>query len=292
MKKFAFLTFTFLVALKISAQKIDWDKLNRLNPDKILLSGKKKPTKVLLLGTFHFGYPNLDAHKTDSANYIDVLSAQRQKELQQLADVILRFKPTRFYIEAWNPAFHDSLYKEYLADNYKAGRNENYQVGYRVAKQAGLKKVYPIDASNFISENYKIYPWLDSMLKVNNPVDSTRDKYWRKLYNELYTKSDSIEVSLTMLENFLLMAQPATLNRMHGDYLTTGFNTMGTNGPDELAMWWYSRNLRIFNNILKTQPAEEDRIVLLIGNGHMPILKHCFQSSPEFEIVELKALLK
>jgi hypothetical protein len=31
---------------------------------------------------------------------------------------------------------------------------------------------------------------------------------------------------------------------------------------------------------------------VLFGNGHMPILKQCFESSPEFQLVELKQLLK
>lgn len=275
-----------------NAQKIDWKKLEQLTPDKVLLAGERQPTKVLLLGTFHFGYPNLDGHKTDSAKFIDVLSPTRQKELEELAEVIMRFKPTRVYIENWNPSYHDSLYKEYMAGRYKLGRNEIFQVAYRVAKMAGLPKVYPVDASNFANENYKKYPRIDTMWKRPDPVDSMRDKYWNNKYSEFYEASDSIEVTLTMLENFLVMAQPATLQRMHGHYLTGGFNTKGNDGPDILPMWWYSRNLRIFNNILKTKPTAEDRIVVLFGNGHMPILKHCFQTSPEFEVVELKTLIK
>lgn len=280
------------IVTSVFAQKIDWQKLESLNPDKVLLNGERKPAKVLLLGTFHFGYPNLDAHKTDSSKFIDVLSAQRQKEIQQLADVIMEFKPTRFYIEGWNQAFQDSLFNEYIAGRYKLGRNENYQLGYRVAKQAGLKKVYAVDASNFASENFKRYSWIDSMWNLNNMVDSVRDKYWSKKFSQLYTTSDSIETTLTMLENFLLMAQPATLKRMHGAYLSGGFSTTEDNGPDMLAMWWYSRNLRIFNKILQTKPTAEDRIVVLFGNGHAPILKQCFESSPEFELIDLKSLLK
>lgn len=290
-KQILFLFFIYL-GLSVSAQKVNWKKLEQLKPDQILLSGERQPTKVLLLGTFHFGYPNLDSHKTDSSKYIDVLSPTRQKELQELAEVIKKFKPTRIYIEAWNPSYHDSLYKEYLAGRYKLGRNEIYQVAYRVAGQSGLPKVYSVDASSFARENYKKYPLIDSMWKYPNPVDSTRDKYWNAMYSRMYTTSDSIETTLTMLENFLLMAEPATLFRMHGHYLSGGFNTKGNDGPDILPMWWYSRNLRIFNNILKTRPTAEDRIVVLFGNGHMPILKHCFQSSPEFEVVELKSLVK
>ena len=291
MKKIIVFPLLFVVAISV-AQKVNWDKLNSLQPDKLLMDGNRKPTKVLLLGTFHFGYPNLDAHKTDSSRFIDVLSAQRQKEIQELANVISRFKPTRFYIEGWNQAFQDSLYKEYVAGRYTLGRNENYQLGYRVAKQNGLEKVYAVDASNFLSENYKKYSWLDSMWRFNNPIDSVRDKYWSEQFSKMYTMSDSIETTLTMLENFLLMAQPASLKRMHGAYLTTGFGSVNNNGPDMLSMWWFSRNLRIFNKILQTRPSQEDRIVVLFGNGHAPILKQCFESSPEFELVELKSLLK
>ncbi len=291
MKKIIVLPLLFVFSI-VYSQKVNWKKLKSLDPDKVLMDGARKPTKVLLLGTFHFGYPNLDGHKTDSSNFIDVLSDERQKEIQELADVINRFKPNRFYIESWNQPFHDSLYKAYVAGRYTLGRNENYQLGYRVAKQNGLEKVYAVDASNFLADNYKKYGWLDSMWRYNNPVDSLRDKYWAEQFSKMYTISDSIETTLTMLENFLLMAQPATLKRMHGAYLTTGFASVNNNGPDMLSMWWYNRNLRIFNKVLQTKPTEEDRIVVLFGNGHVPLLKHCFETSPEFELVELKSLLK
>lgn len=274
------------------AQKVNWKKLDSLKSDKILLSGGRQPTKVLLLGTFHFAYPQADGHKVDSANFIDVLSAQRQKEIQELTDVIAKFKPTRIYVESSRHGFHDSLYAEYVKGTYKPGRNEIYQIGYRVAKQMNHPDIHTVDAGSFAGDNYKKYRWIDSMWSTKDFVDTTRDNYWQGMYKRLYTTGDSVETKLTMLESFLLMAEPHNLARMHGHYLAAGFNTKTDDGPDILSMWWYSRNLRIFNNILKTQPASEDRIVVLFGNGHMPILKHCFQSSPEFEVVELKSLLK
>ncbi|HEX8315858.1 MAG TPA: DUF5694 domain-containing protein [Flavisolibacter sp.] len=287
------LPFVFcLVVFCANAQKVDWEKLASLQSDNVLLSGERHPAKVLLLGTFHFAYPQADGHKTDPKKFIDVLSNQRQKEMQELADVIKRFQPTRIYIESSKQRYHDSLYSEYQKGKYKLGSNEVYQVAYRVAGQMNLPRVYTADAGAFTNDNYRRYPWIDSMWKNKGYSDTLRDQYWNKMYERLYNAGDSIETTLTMLENFLLMAEPSTLNRMHGHYLAGGFNTKGNTGPDLLAMWWYSRNLRIFNNILNTQPTSQDRIVVLFGNGHMPILKHCFQSSPEFEVVELKSLLK
>jgi hypothetical protein len=291
MKQLIFILLAILITKSNLAQNPDWKKIHALQPDRILQTPAVKPTKVLLVGSFHFDYPNLDGHKTDSANFIDVLSASRQKEIDELNDVLGRFKPTKIYIESSNERFHDSLYNQFVKGNYQAGRNEIYQVAYKLAKKLGHSKLYAVDAGSFLYEQSKHIPILDSLNNVNLPVNSRRDDYWNNQYKKMYDTADSIEVKLSMLENFLLMAQPATLQRMHGHYLSSGFNTKDNSGPDLLSMWWYNRNLRIFNNILQTKPSSDDRILVLFGNGHMPILQHCFYASPEFELVPLATLL-
>ncbi|MET0463676.1 MAG: DUF5694 domain-containing protein [Chitinophagaceae bacterium] len=274
------------------AQKIDWNKMKAMDPDMILQGGNRKPTEVLLLGTYHFDYPNLDAHITDSSLQVDILSDKKQREVKELVQVIERFKPTRIYIESRKQSFHDSLYNEYLQGRYTLGRDEIYQLAYRVGKDMKVNKVHAVDASSFLGENEKKYTWIDSMSNNMVPVDSVRDQYWNRMYSKFYTIGDTLEKKLTLLENFILMAEPQTLKRMQGNYFTGGFNTQGNEGPDFISMWWFSRNLRIFNNILKTKPKSEDRILVLFGNGHVSTLKHCFESSPEFKIVELKSLLR
>jgi hypothetical protein len=293
-----FITYLILFSLAVSGQQVDWKKIKAADPDKVLLDGTRQPVPVLLLGSFHFGYPNLDGHKTDSSKYIDVKSPVRQKELKELAEVIMRFKPTRIYVESSDAGWIDSLYEAYRKGSYSLGRNEIFQVGFRVAGLAGISKIYSVDTWPFSYEYEKKYPWIDSLWSHNTPVDSVRDKYWASQYSRWYNAGDSIELQMTMLENFLTMAEPGTLQRMHGHYMSSWFSTAeeptgsGQQGPDALSIWWYNRNLRIFNNILRTKPGPEDRIVVLFGNGHMPILKHCFYSSPEFRVVELKSLLK
>lgn len=292
MKYLTLLLTTLMIMLNasINAQKVDWAKLDSLDPDIILRSNDRPPVQVLLLGTYHFDYPNLDAHKTDTGLQVDILSEKKQKEVRELVDVIERFKPTRIYIESQRQSFHDSLYNEYLQGRYTLERNEIYQLGYRIGKEMNHPKLYAVDANSFVSENAKKYTWIDSLWKNQTLVDPARDKYWNNRYDQFYNISDTLEMSLSLLENFLLMAQPKVLKRMQGAYLTGGFNTLGTAGPDAISMWWYNRNLRIFNNILTTKPSPNDRILIIFGNGHIPILKHCFESSPEFEVVELRGL--
>lgn len=279
-----------MCAAKAFAQPVNWKKLEKANPDKILLDPAHPPTKALLVGSFHFGYPNRDAHRTDSSKMVDVLSPQRQKEIQQLADVIASFKPTRIYIESRNQHYYDSIYQAYRAGNYTLRRNEIDQLGFRIAKMLNHPTIYAVDAHGFSNEHWNKYPFLDSLYRDEILVDSIRDKHFDSVFSRFYDIGDSLEVQNTILESFLIMADPVVLRRMHGHYLTGGFNTTDNKGPDRLAFWWYTRNLRIFNNILKTKPGSEDRIMVLFGNGHIPILKHCFQASPEFEVVELKEL--
>lgn len=62
-------------------------------------------------------------------------------------------------------------------------------------------------------------------------------------------------------------------------------------GADGLSGWWYNRNLRIFANIRRLiEPG--DRVLVLIGAGHVPILRHAVQASPELKLVEVAAVLR
>lgn len=292
MKILHVIPFLLLTAVQAIGQPVNWKKIGKLDPAQVLIDPAEPPTQVLLLGTFHFNYPGLDAHKTDSSKVIDVLSARRQQELRQLNDVIASFKPTRIYLESLSQRYMDSLYNAYLEGKHTLRRDEIDQIGFRMAKELGHKKVYAVDARGFSQENYKKYTFIDTIWNTkNNKVDSVRDKKFNDRYFKMYDMSDSINLQQTLLENFLTMASPQVLRYMHGHYLTVGFNTTDNKGPDNQAIGWYDRNLRIFNNILRTRPTPGERILVLFGNGHMPILKHCFYSSPEFEVVELKDLV-
>lgn len=280
-----------LSAVNVHAQTVDWKKLEQQKADRILIDPAAPPAKVLLLGTFHFAYPNRDQHKTDTSNMIDVLSAQRQREIRELADVLASFQPTRIYVEFTRQSYIDSLYNAYRKGAYALRRGEADQLALRLAKELGHQQLYAVDASNFAYENYKAYPLIGDLWNNQPPVDSARDARMEQRFTRFYNAGDSIAAGNTILETFLAMADEQNLRRMHGAYLTGGFNTTDNSGPDILSMWWYNRNLRIFNNILRTKPASSDRIIVLFGNGHIPILKHCFESSPEFELVTLKDLV-
>lgn len=106
----------------------------------------------MLVGTFHFAYQNLDQHKTDKKNMRDILSEKSQKELQGLLDVLRAYKPTKIYLESKDQHWLDSCYNACSENTFKTQPNERVQVGFRLAKELKMAKVYSADADELINE--------------------------------------------------------------------------------------------------------------------------------------------
>ena len=96
-----------------------------------------EPVKVMILGTFHMSNPGRDMH---NAKIEDVLAPKHQADLARAAQGLARFRPTRVMVE-WDPGPTDERYAKYLAGTLDPSRNEVVQVGFRLARQAGLQRV-------------------------------------------------------------------------------------------------------------------------------------------------------
>ena len=262
------------------------------NPDDILIGDRPQP-HVMLLGTFHFDYPGLDAHVTDTAKQVDVMDAKRQRELDELLEVILRFKPTKICLEAQG----DRLWHEY--QEHKAGkalgRNEYYQLGFKIMDRAGLDTLYAVDAQPLVvdlrygSDSARHIPWIDPLFEGwdwGGPDEIS------PRYDALYAAQDTYRASHTLLEGFLAMNDDHAVDRGLGAYLNGGFLLRVQDGADILSIHWYSRNLRIFRNIKRITTTPDDRILVIFGAGHMGILKHLFQCDPMYGVVTLQQLVE
>ncbi len=79
----------------------------------------------------------------------------------------------------------------------------------------------------------------------------------------------------------------------HGAYLVDWFKIGAGNdypGVDRVT-GWYNRNLRIFANLQRITEQLDERILLIIGAGHLPILHHTTLTSPEYELVQVHEYL-
>jgi hypothetical protein len=99
--------------------------------------------EVLVLGVYHMANPGRDLFNMKAD---DVLAPKRQAEIAELVDVLKRFQPTKVALEAdvWDERV-GQRYADYVAGRHELSRNETEQVGFRLAKEMGHEKVYPVD---------------------------------------------------------------------------------------------------------------------------------------------------
>ncbi len=263
------------------------------------VSAQKKPseyfnnpkTKVLVVGSFHFDYPNLDAHKTEKGDQVDVLSPKTAKEVTELINYIKKFNPTKIAIEAWPDWNANQKLKEYKDGKHQDQRDERYQIAMRIAKELNLNELYSIDANSILDDLGEKFGKTDSMYFKNMSADYDflSDDPISKQYNAFFKTSDRKNFK-SILELFKFMNSKEYHQYEYGAYLSGDFKLRAHDGADMLALYWYDRNLRMFRNIQNIPRNTEDRILVIAGNGHASVLRQLFTSSPEFDYVEFNSL--
>ena len=269
-KNFFPLVFCFLLTFPVKAQ------IGIVDQD-----AKTKPTLVVL-GTFHMGTPG---NNVVNPKVADITTPERQKQMAELVEKLKKFKPTKIVIECDHPeadAKTQGNYDEYLSGNYQLSKNETDQIGFRLGREAGLKKVYCADWSDFWDDpaiNYMKYAAkdaeLDSFLKAVN----------QKLKQEVDAEAAKI-LPLSVTDQLIFMNQPERMEKDHKVY----FNLMRIGRGQEYAgagyfSWWYRRNLVILTNIIRLTDSMDDRVLVVYGAGHNKLLNQLAKES-DFYTVE------
>jgi len=251
-------------------------------------------TKVLTLGSFHFTFPNLDIAKTNKKDQINVLDGKYQKEIESIVAKLAKFKPTKIVIEREpkRQQRYDSLYVSYVNGKHTLSGSEEQQIGFRLAKLLGLKKLYCTDAWGSDYEDVKkIVDGRDSIAKAkflhyffNNP-----DSILKPIRRKSLFKTEGILAELKRLnsEEYIKKGLGSYLIGIF-KYETKGYEQFG---PDYVTSWWFNRNLRIFRNIQRVRTNPEDRILVIYGAGHMNLLNMLFDASPEYKLLRVNDYL-
>jgi len=251
--------------------------------------------KLMILGTFHFDDAGLDGYKPKYK--IDLMSSERQREVVDLLKSLARFRPNKIAVE-W-PVEHqtalDTEFVKYLAGSEAAiGLNEIYQVGFRLARRLGHQRVYAIDAPERRLLSRPSTEELIQRAKSSGQDELIeRGTKWLQWFDELDAWEDELKTRQTLLEHLRLLNRPDYQRFQLGRYLVAQFEVGGGGdytGPD----WrtgWYNRNLRIFSNLLRLRTQSADRILVIIGAGHVPLLLQMAQSAPEFDSVPALSVL-
>lgn len=243
---------------------------------------ESKP-KVLVLGTFHFNNPGRDVA---NVKVDDVFSEKRQKEIAEIIELLKKFKPTKIAIESnFGTTKANEQFTQYLAGTYQLTRNEIDQLGYRLAKESGHKQIYPIDWQGKFD--------LDKVIAFanQNGQKAEMDKLFAYI-RELEKKDTENLQTMTFRQILKATNSPETLRRDHSFYLKIAKIGKDANyaGAD-LLRDWFERNLKIFTNISRIAENSNDRILVLIGGGHVPLLREFLKDSDEFEVMEVGSFL-
>ncbi|WP_198537000.1 DUF5694 domain-containing protein [Salegentibacter sediminis] len=260
----------------------------------LALQAQDTPTQVLTLGTFHFNFPNNDFVKTAKSNQIDVLKPKYQDEIKEIVQSLEKFKPSIIIIECQASKQHiiDSLYTAYLNGEHELKRDERQQIGFRLAKERGIKKLYCVDEwGDFNPEVDQVLSGRDSIGKKKFEEYYQRDVEASKKYNpRTIFKEEGILPELIRLNN------PEHIKKSLGNYLVGPFK-YESKERDFLGVHfetgrWFNRNLKIFRNIQRIDFHKEDKILVIYGSGHLNILNLLFESSPEFELMNTNKFLQ
>jgi hypothetical protein len=231
--------------------------------------------QVMLVGTYHFSNPGKDIHNVRA---VDVLSAERQRELGNVIAALGKFAPTQVAVE-WPEQVVTERYAKFRDGRLPESRNEVVQLGFRLARERDLHTVHGLDvAGDFPFE--AIVAWarehgrasdIDAMLAVGG--------------NEVAHIS-ALQERTTIGGVLRDLNTRESIERNHSFY--PPMLTMGS-GDDQpgvkLLSAWYTRNLAICARLLQ-EIGPGDRVVVFYGQGHIYLLQQCLREQRDVQLVD------
>lgn len=244
---------------------------------------------IMILGTYHMHNPGMDGINMKAD---DVLSVRRQKEIAELVNGLARFRPTKVMLEAaYASPVQQQRYRQYLEGKYELTRNEIDQIGFRLARQVGLKSVDPVDFPMWMSgETYDELEFKPRP-KPTSAAATPAPKPPEEIEAERRLRQSTVADYLRFINQ-----REQWFNNNHLRYYMDTFEP----DPEAVKIYaktdaltnWYKRNFRIFSNIVRKTERPKDRVLLIIGVGHLAILRNLAQDMPGFCLVEPERYLK
>lgn len=242
--------------------------------------------EVTLLGSYHMDNPGQDAVNVDAD---DVLSAARQAELETLAGRLASRAPALVAAE-WpreRQADLDAVYDAYrgrdgdesLLAEYR--RNEVVQIGCRLADRLGHDRVaavdYPLRLERHMDEEPE-YTLREGMERAAEDLDA-----YDFDPEAMAAERDERLQSSTLPEYFRWINSESNLHANEGMFaaglsLTDPGDYVGT----QLLVGWYDRNLRIVQHLRWAVEDDTESVLLVVGSGHVHVLRHLLDRAPMF----------
>jgi hypothetical protein len=233
------------------------------------------PARVMFFGVFHFKDAGLDVVQVED---VDIFSEENQAYLESLTTRLAAFGPTTVLLE-YNPENEEGMnerYQQYLDGAHELGANEIYQLGFRIAKKAGLERVYSFDHRELQWQGQALFDYSET----HNPPEA---QAMREAIKSV--EADEAQALSTLsLAQLLARQNDPEQERLNMDLylLTNGVGAEeGWVGADAASSWW-GRNFRMYARVQKhAYPGA--RVIAIGGAGHTAILKQLLEIDQRIE---------
>ncbi len=251
----------------------------------LITTAQNDPVRIALVGTVHFEPSEVDLYANEE---LDVQSGLRQEQLDQVAQQIAAFGADRICIEYSSASQQetDSLLREYKAGRYKLDKNEVEQLGFRAAARCELNQLTCINhRGTFYGDSVFAFAAENGQDSIIAQVQALGASFINEANEQLKT---------TSITEFLLYINSVEALRRNASFYTMLLAAIGTNENQigtSLVAEWYKTNLHIYTNLLQSIHRNDKEVVVIFGQGHIPILQHLISTNPNFELVAIDELL-
>ena len=234
--------------------------------------------QIMVVGSFHMAGSTSDLVKVETDS---VLTERRQEELQRVAKALATFNPTVVVTERETeaPDYIDPYFAEFDDTMLNENPNERVQVAYRLARTAGVTRVYGIDEQpSEVEPDYFPFDKLMAHAEATGQGEALQamlDKFQGMVADEQQAMRD-----LPIGEQ-LLRVNTGLLSSADFYYALSAFDRGEDQPAAELQAYWFMRNAKIFSKLTNVaRPG--DRIVIVYGAGHKYWLEHFAEHTPGY----------
>jgi hypothetical protein len=235
----------------------------------------ESPAEVMIVGTYHFSNPGADQHDVKAD---DVLTPDRQQQLEAIAKSMLRFHPSVVAVE-WPADLVNERYAKFRAGTLAPSHNEVVQLGFRLAKDGGLDSVHGIDVDGDFPYE-PVQAWAqqhgaaDRLAATQGKIEASVNKITELQHNG------------TIAAALRVMNQPENIAEDYSFYGELMHYGAGDDQPGaKLLTAWHARNFEICARLVQSlRPG--DRAVVFFGSGHSYLLRQCVNETPGLKLVE------
>lgn len=242
-----------------------------------------EPAKVMMMGVFHFGNPGRDMVKSE---VIDVMTDENQAYLTDLAKRLAAFRPTDVLVECLPSAQarQDVAFDAYRDGTHTLTVNEVQQIGFRVAKAAGLDRVTCFDEGTVHWNAGPLFEYIGAH-------EPDRKVALDALFGSLSARETREQTTLSLPQLLRLTNDPERDRENKDLYIGTNAIDAGGGfaGADASASWWH-RNFRMYANV-QHAAAPGRRVLVVAGAGHTAILKDLLAIDGEREAEDMTGYL-